>query len=83
MAVTLMRCVVILLDLTHVHVQQDSQEMDSHALVSRLSTILSVYVCFLSEQQGQQYKSLLCSSRLLQLKFWLAGIYINFIIDCI
>ena len=49
-AVTLMRCVVILLDLTHAHVKQDSQEMDSHALVSRLSTILFVrYVCFLSE----------------------------------
>ena len=38
-AVTLMRCVVILLDLTHAHVQQDSQGMDSHALVSRLSLI--------------------------------------------
>ena len=42
-AVTLMRCVVILLDLTHAHVKQDSQEMDSHALVSRLSTILFVW----------------------------------------
>ena len=42
--------------------------MDSHALVSRLSTILFVWcVCFLSEQQRQQYKSILCSSRLLQL----------------
>ena len=42
-----MRCVVTLLDLTHAHVKQDSQEMDSHALVSRLSTILFVwYVCF-------------------------------------
>ena len=41
-AVTLMPCVVILLDLTHAHVKQDSQEMDSHALVSRLSTILFV-----------------------------------------
>ena len=59
MAVTLMRCVVILLDFTHAHVKQDSQEMDSHALVSRLSTILFVgYVCFLSEQQRQQYKSI-------------------------
>ena len=27
--------------------------------------------CFLSEQQRQQHKSLLCSSLVLQLKFWL------------
>ena len=33
-AVTLMRCVVILLDLTHAHVKQDSQAMEKHALVS-------------------------------------------------
>ena len=49
-AVTLMRIAVILLDRTHAHVKQDSQEMDSHALVSRLSIILFVrYVSFLSE----------------------------------
>ena len=41
-AVTLMRCVVIPLDLTHAHVKQDSQEMDPHALVSLLSIILFV-----------------------------------------
>ena len=36
-AVTLMRCVVILWDLTHAHAKQDSQEMETPALVSRLS----------------------------------------------
>ena len=41
-AVTLMRCVVILLDLTHAPVKQDSQEMDPHALVSLLSIILFI-----------------------------------------
>ena len=49
-AVTLMQYVAIRLDRTHAHVKQDSQEMDSHALVSRLSIILFVrYVSFLSE----------------------------------
>ena len=49
-AVTLMPYVAIRLDRTHAHVKQDSQEMDSHALVSRLSIILFVrYVSFLSE----------------------------------
>ena len=38
-AVTLMRCVVILCDLTHAHAKQDSQEMETPALVSRLSLI--------------------------------------------
>jgi len=33
-AVALMRFAVILLDLTHAHVKQDSQEMEKHALVS-------------------------------------------------
>ena len=33
-AVTLMRFAVILLDLTHAHVKQDSQAMEKHALVS-------------------------------------------------
>ena len=46
-AVTLMRCVIILLDLTHAHVKQDSQEMDSHALVSRLS-IFCLFDMFVS-----------------------------------
>ena len=41
-AVTLLPYVAIRLDRTHAHVKQDSQEMDSHALVSRLSTILFV-----------------------------------------
>ena len=49
-AVTLMPYVAIRLDRTHAHVKQDSQEMDSDALVSRLSIILFVrYVSFLSE----------------------------------
>ena len=33
-AVALMRFAVILLDLTHAHVKQDSQAMEKHALVS-------------------------------------------------
>ena len=33
-AVTLMRFVAILLDRTHAHVNQDSQAMEKHALVS-------------------------------------------------
>ena len=33
-AVVLMRFAVILLDLTHAHVKQDSQAMEKHALVS-------------------------------------------------
>ena len=33
-AVTLMRFAVILWDLTHAHVKQDSQAMENHALVS-------------------------------------------------
>ena len=33
-AVTLKRFAVILLDLTHAHVKQDSQAMEKHALVS-------------------------------------------------
>ena len=49
-AVTLMQYAAIRLDRTHAHVKQDSLEMDSHALVSRLSIIFFVrYVCFLSE----------------------------------
>ena len=32
--VALMRFVVIMLDLTHAHVKQDSQAMEKHALVS-------------------------------------------------
>ena len=35
-AVTLMRCVVILRDVTHAHVKQDSQAMKTPALLSRL-----------------------------------------------
>ena len=38
-AVTLMRYVVILWDLTHAHAKQDSQEIETPALVSRLSLI--------------------------------------------
>ena len=49
-AATLMQYVAIRLDRTHAHVKQDLQEMDSHALVSRLSIILFVrHVSFLSE----------------------------------
>ena len=49
-AVTLMQYAAIRLDRTHAHVKQDSLEMDSHALVSRLRIILFVrYVFFLSE----------------------------------
>ena len=44
-----MRCVVILLDLTHAHVQQDSQGMDSHALVSHLSLISFFMICLFFE----------------------------------
>ena len=45
-AVTLMQCVVILLDLTHAHVQQDSQGMDSHALVSPTTAMQECFVLF-------------------------------------
>ena len=49
-AVTLMQYAAIRLDRTHAHVKQDSLEMDSHALLSRLRIILFVrYVSFLSE----------------------------------
>ena len=41
-AVTLMRFAVILLDLTHAHVKQDSQAMEKHALVSCCGVVKSV-----------------------------------------
>ena len=41
-AVTLMRFAVILLDLTHAHVKQDSQAMEKHALVSCCGVVKNV-----------------------------------------
>ena len=41
-AVALMRFAVILLDLTHAHVKQDSQAMEKHALVSCCGVVKNV-----------------------------------------
>ena len=57
-AVTLMRCVAIMWDPTHAPVKQDSQAMDTHALVRRLSLYL-FYILVLRVNQLQQQCSTL------------------------
>ena len=73
---TLIRCVVILWDLTYAHVKQDSQEMETPALVSRLSLIENVcLIClFLNKPATTAIQHLYFFTLLaLPIKFWLDG----------
>ena len=69
-AVTLMRCVVILWDVTHAHVKQDSQAMKTPALPSRL---IDTFVFWVIRQQHNNTTLFICTLLGLPIMFWLDG----------